>query len=127
LVKKKELIFADKLCEDSYIVSYYTNTDWNHEWKPPRISAVQLSAAITATARIYMYPYISRSDCYYTNTDSVIIGSPLSEEEITSTVLGKFKLEEIVKEGVFLAPKSYYLKTIDKKNILSHKGAVRNE
>lgn len=126
LLVKKELIFADKLSEDSYIVSYHTNTDWNHEWKPPRISAVQLSAAITATARIYMYPYISRSDCYYTDTDSVIIGSPLSEEEISSTVLGKFKLEYIVKDGVFLAPKSYYLKTIDKTNILRHKGAAKD-
>lgn len=126
LIKKKEIIFGDILSEDSYIISYYTNTDWNHDWKPPRISAVQLSAAITASARIYMYPYISRSDCYYTDTDSVIIGSPLPEEEITSTVLGKFKLEEIVKEGVFLAPKSYNLKTIDNINIIRHKGAAKD-
>jgi hypothetical protein len=125
LVKNKEFIFADKLCEDSYIVSYYTNTDWNHDWKPPRISAVQLSAAITASARIFMYPYISRSDCYYTDTDSVILGSRLPDDEVTSTVLGKFKLEEIVKEGVFLAPKSYSLHTSNDIHINKHKGAAK--
>jgi len=37
-------------------------------------SAVRISAAITASARIYMYPFISREDCYYTDTDSVILG-----------------------------------------------------
>ena len=57
-----------------------------------------------------MYQYISRRDCYYTDTDSAILGSPLIEEEI-SMELGKLKLEYFVDEGFFLAPKSYALAT----------------
>ncbi|KAL0386792.1 UNVERIFIED_CONTAM: DNA polymerase [Sesamum latifolium] len=52
-----------------------------------RGSAIQLAAAITASARIYMYPFISREDCYYTDTDSVVLGQPLPEEWIYSSTL----------------------------------------
>ncbi|KAJ1416382.1 DNA-directed DNA-polymerase, family B, mitochondria/virus [Sesbania bispinosa] len=63
-------------------------TEKDDYWDPPRISAVQLSAAVTACSRIYMYPYISRDDCYYTDTDSIVIGKPLPEEDVSSTELG---------------------------------------
>ncbi|KAL0315280.1 UNVERIFIED_CONTAM: DNA polymerase [Sesamum calycinum] len=69
--------------------------------EPPRISAIQLAAAITASARIYMYPFISREDCYYTDTDSVVLGQPLPEEWISSSTL---------EEG---------------DNVLKHKGAAK--
>ncbi|GKV53287.1 hypothetical protein SLEP1_g59819 [Rubroshorea leprosula] len=81
LTKTTDFIFADKLSEHYYIVSYhsYIYAEEESEWKPPRISAVQLAAAVTACARIHMYPYISRPDCYYTDTDSVVLGNPLPE------------------------------------------------
>ena len=41
-----------------------------------------------------MYPQIEREDCYYTDTDSVVLGKPLPEDVISSSVLGKFKLED---------------------------------
>lgn len=123
LTKKRDLILADKLCEYYYIVSYWSNTE--QDWSPPRISAVHLAAAITACSRIYMYQYISRPDCYYTDTDSVVLGSPLPEEEISNTVLGKFKLEYNIIEGIFLAPKSYYILTQEGKDILKHKGSAK--
>lgn len=72
-----------------------------------------------------MYPYISRPDCYYTDTDSVVLGSPLPEEEISSTELGKFKLEYNVIEGIFLAPKSYYIMSQEGKKIIKHKGLAK--
>lgn len=102
LVRHSELIFGDMLSENNYIVAYHSNTktDSNY-WNPPENSAVQLAAAITAYARIYMYPYISREDCYYTDTDSVVLGQPLPEGDISSTVLGKFKLEDRVMKGYF--------------------------
>lgn len=71
--------------------------------KQPPISAVQMSAAITAYARIHMYPYISRPDCVYTDTYFAILANPLPAEEVSSTELGKMKLECKVKTGVFLA------------------------
>ncbi|KAK8958377.1 hypothetical protein KSP40_PGU000629 [Platanthera guangdongensis] len=41
-----------------------------------------------------MYPYISREDSYYTDTDSVVLRNPLPGECISSVELGKFKLED---------------------------------
>lgn len=76
---------------------------------PPKNSAVQISAAITAYSRIFMHPFISREDCYYTDTDSVFLSQPLPEDMISSSVLGKFKLEEDrIVEAFFLASKIYY-------------------
>lgn len=128
LIKKSDLILGDKLSEYYYILSYLSNTEHvdDSDWNPPKISAVQLSAAITACARIYMYKYISRPDCYYTDTDSVVLGSPLPEEEISSTVLGKFKLENNIKKGIFLAPKSYSLLTQEDEGIIKHKGHAKS-
>lgn len=123
-----DLIYGDKLSDNYYIVSYVSNNKLvsDSEWSPPRISAVQLAAAITACARIYMYPYISRSDSYYTDTDSIVLSNPLPEEDISSTVLGKFKLEYIIKKGIFLAPKSYSLVTQDDKGHIKHKGIAKS-
>lgn len=73
-----------------------------------------------------MYKYISRPDCYYTDTDSVILGSPLPEDEISSIVLGKLKMEHYVKKGIFLAPKSYTLVTEDAGDIIKHKGPAKD-
>nr|GFC01120.1 hypothetical protein [Tanacetum cinerariifolium] len=68
------------------------------QWKPPSNSAIQLSAVIIASARIHIYPYISRDDCYYTDTDSVV-----------------------------LAPKQYYYKDKkEDKETLKHKGVAKN-
>ncbi len=51
------------------MVSYHSNMEKGLDyWKPPKNSAVQLAAAITVSASIYMYKYISREDCYYTLT-----------------------------------------------------------
>ena len=129
LMKKDNFQCAEKLTDHYYIVNCITNknsmTD-DTEWDPPRMSAVQLSAAITACARIHMYPYISRDDCYYTDTDSVVLGSPLPDEAISSTEMGKFKLEHLVKRGIFLAPKSYMLDIEDDRHIIKHKGPAKD-
>ena len=118
-------ISSYKLDEDKYIISYKTNVkgDITDEWKPPSNTAVHISAAITAYARIHMYPHISRNDCYYTDTDSIVVKNPLPEEEVSPTVLGKFKLEHEVAKGMFTAPKSYFLQTMTNDEIIKHKGA----
>ena len=109
------------------LVSYKINEEdsWTSEWDPPMLSAVCLSAAITACARIHMYSYISRSDCYYTDTDSVVLGSPLPEDRISSTELGKFKLEHFVDRAHFITPKCYLLKT-KSGNIIKNKGIAKD-
>ena len=110
LLMKTGFMHGAKITEDKYLVSYRCDdTEDFTSWRPPRISAVQLSAAITACARIHMYKYISREDCYYTDTDSVVLGSRLPDDEVSPNELGKLKLECSVREGIFLAPKSYML------------------
>lgn len=127
LTQRDNFIYGNKLSERYYIVGYasYTEDAEYNDWNPPRISAVQLAAAITACARIHMYKYISRPDCYYTDTDSVILENPLPEDEISSIELGKLKMEHFVKKGVFLAPKSYTLITKDAGDIIKHKGPAK--
>lgn len=128
LMKKDNFQSAEKLTDHYYIVNYITNSCSvdDDNWKAPKMSAVQLAAAITACARIHMYPYISRPDCYYTDTDSIVLGSPLSDDLISSTELGKFKLENHVQKGIFLAPKSYMLEIEDEGPILKHKGPAKD-
>nr|AVV32079.1 orf2565 [Helianthus annuus] len=129
LFKKDSFIYGSLLEKNKYIVSYHVNTGNTPEtWNPPKNGAVQLAAAITACARIYMYPYISREECYYTDTDSVVLGQPLPDELISSSVLGMLKLEARIVKGYFLAPKSYGFieKDADGKIVLKHKGAAKS-
>lgn len=129
LIQKANIISGNKLSDHYFMVSYHSHTGHasnSSDWKLPTNSAVQLSAAITACARIHMYKYISRPDCYYTDTDSAILGNPLPEDEISSIELGKLKQEHIVKKAYFLAPKSYTLLTSTDDIIIKHKGLAKN-
>lgn len=56
-----------------------------------------------------------------------MLGRPLPEEEISSTVIGKFKLEHEVALGYFLAPKAYILYNREGKQILKYKGAAKDQ
>ncbi|NP_064103.1 orf135 (mitochondrion) [Beta vulgaris subsp. vulgaris] len=90
---------------------------------PPKNSAVQLSTAITACARIHMYKYISRDDCYYTDTDSIVLSNPLPEDDVSSSELGKFKLEDQIKKEKEKLEREIAEKKIEKKEdqeILNH-------
>lgn len=73
-----------------------------------------------------MYKYISRDDCYYTDTDSAVLGNPLPEDEISSTELGKVKLEYRVNTGILLAAKNYLLQTDTDGDIIKHGGATKD-
>lgn len=130
LFRRPEFIDDVFIREDLYMVSYLTNPGKGPSyWEPPKNSAVQLAAAITACSRIYMYKYISREDCIYTDTDSIVLGNPLPEEDVSSSVLGKFKLEDKILEGFFLAPKCYSYTTEESdgyKKVYKYKGPGRN-
>uniref|UniRef100_A0A896YS35 DNA polymerase n=1 Tax=Coniophora puteana TaxID=80637 RepID=A0A896YS35_9AGAM len=58
---------------------------------------------------------------YYTDTDSIFIDKPLSDN-LVSEELGKMKLEYVLKDAVFLAPKVYAGMTDDGKFISKIKG-----
>nr|GEX29955.1 DNA polymerase-like [Tanacetum cinerariifolium] len=84
-------------------------------------------AAIIASARIYMYPYISRDDCYYTDTDSVVLSQPFPEELISSLILGMLKLEDQIVKGFFLAPKAYSYYTLEGSTVKKYKGPAKDK
>nr|WMB96964.1 hypothetical protein [Solanum melongena]WMB97176.1 hypothetical protein [Solanum aethiopicum] len=73
-----------------------------------------------------MYPYISRDDCHYTDTDSVLLNGLLPDEDISSTELGKFKLEYASYEGICLAAKSYSLFKEGHEDVIKHKGLAKS-
>ncbi|KAL8146228.1 hypothetical protein AgCh_004100 [Apium graveolens] len=117
ILRMDAFINGDTLNEDTHVVNFIKDLSTDG-WEPPKNAAVQITAVITACARIYMYPHISREDCYYTDIDSIVLGNPLSDEWISSSVLGKFKLEDQIASGVFLAPKSYCYITIDGEDVV---------
>jgi len=69
---------------------------------------IAIASAITAEARIFMSYFKNNPDfkLYYSDTDSIVIDSPLPDEMIGNK-LGQLKLEHKIKRAVFLAPKVY--------------------
>lgn len=73
----------------------------------PNVS-VAIASAITANSRIFMSQFknIPNLKIYYTDTDSLFTNKPLNKIFIGKE-LGKFKLENIFNDAVFLGPKVY--------------------
>jgi hypothetical protein len=86
--------------------------------------SVAVASAITAYARIHMSQFKNNPDftLYYTDTDSIYINKALPDYMISNTILGQMKLENVLTKAIFLAPKMYYLETIDGKVIYKVKG-----
>jgi DNA polymerase elongation subunit (family B) len=86
--------------------------------------SISIASAITAYARIHMSQFKNNPDfrLFYTDTDSAYIDRPLPDHLVNSKILGKMKLENIIDKAIFLAPKVYYLETIDGKVIYKIKG-----
>lgn len=128
MIYKPNFQSSDQLTDDKFLVNLVVNSKEvsDDEWQAPKMSAVYISAAITACARIHMYPFISDPACIYTDTDSLIRTSPLPEIYISSTELGKFKLEQFFKEVKLVAPKTWMGETKDGKYMIRFKGAGKD-
>lgn len=79
-------------------------------------SLVRFSAFITAQGRCILLKAFSdkilnQENLFYTDTDSIFVNKKLPENYVSSTILGKFKLEYEIKKGFFLAPKMYIVET----------------
>ena len=73
---------------------------------------VGIASQITAYSRSRLYNFIDKIismgySVYYTDTDSIITDCPPSKLNIDNYKLGELKLENLLKEGVFIAPKLY--------------------
>lgn len=96
---------------------------------------VSIASAITAYARIVMSQFKNnpKLKLFYTDTDSIHTNlSPTEMNElypgiIDNKSLGKLKIENIVTKAFYIAPKVYYLKTIDNKIIIKVKGLNKTD
>lgn len=86
-------------------------------------SAVHIAAAIASYARLTINEYknIPGNPCIMSDTDSVVLTKPLPDNLIGDE-LGQLKLVHIIKEGIFIKKKLYYLKTSDNQEIIKSSG-----
>lgn len=70
---------------------------------------VAISLFISSYARIHIFSliYKYKLNCYYMDTDSLVIDRSLPESEVGSE-LGKLKLEYIIRRGLHASPKLYW-------------------
>jgi DNA polymerase type B, organellar and viral len=89
---------------------------------------IAIASAITAYARIHMSQFKNnpKFNLFYSDTDSIYIDRPLSEDFVSNLILGKMKLENICKEAIFISPKVYFLINNENKTIYKVKGLSHN-
>ena len=88
---------------------------------------IAIASAITAYARMEManlLKYLVDNDytIFYKDTDSVVIDRELPDSMVSSSELGKLKLEFTLNKGIFLAPKVYCLETDEGQLVVKVKG-----
>lgn len=90
--------------EEELISEYITYKEEQlHDYRAP----VHMAAAITALARIHMHKALTKYDGFYTDTDSIFTKHKLPENEVSDSILGRFKLVGTVKNAYFLSTKAY--------------------
>lgn len=110
-----------------YKRGYISDSAYNDFLKEPEKKtgdlniSVHIASAITAYARIYMHKLKTqyKDSLYYSDTDSIIVDKPISDDLISKTELGLLKLEYKIKRGIFIAPKLYYIESEDNEIIKS--------
>lgn len=122
--KEQDLIFSGEQSIEDYeknkMKAIIKNKDLNY--------AVQIAAATTAYARIYMHKLKNQEniDIYYSDTDSIFCKQALPKKIVSKKRLGALKLEGKIIEGLFIAPKIYYIKYENGKEVMKCKG-ISNE
>lgn len=127
---KVEISTITELDKDLTLITCINNN--KYEAKPDNVirsfnGSIVHASLITASARVEMYNSIKLLTelgykIYYMDTDSLVVNKPLPAEMIDAAKLGKFKLENIYQEAVFLAPKVYAGITTDGREVIKIKG-----
>jgi hypothetical protein len=126
---KFEELFSDDIIDfvqlDNKIMVIYRSNQKNINTlldghKESHNVSIAIASAITAYARIHMSQFKNNSDynLFYSDTDSIYIDKPLSEDLVNSKILGKMKLENIIKKGEFKYYKSFSFDIEDVRNFL---------
>jgi hypothetical protein len=73
---------------------------------------VHIAAYVTAYARILLYESMMKvaktGEVAYCDTDSMVMDGQLPDDMVDNNEYGKWKLEGVIKEGIFIQPKLYY-------------------
>ena len=89
----------------------------------------QIGAYVTSYARLVLLDMLRRMDkispVYYCDTDSIVCGELPPHEFIHKTAIGKWDLEGILLDGIFLFPK-VYTEIKDDENTIKFKGISRD-
>ena len=127
--KNIEVISFTELSNDSNLVTFFNKGKYSNNLNLLNSynGCIAHASAITAGARTEMslvIKYLMENNyiIYYMDTDSLIVNKPLPEHFVSNFELGLFKLENIYKEAVFLAPKVYAGITADGNEIIKIKG-----
>jgi DNA polymerase type B, organellar and viral len=93
----------------------------------PGQTNVPIAAAVTAYSRMLIneLKLVAKHEelnLFYSDTDSLVTDGPMPSEYCDSSILGKLKLEHTFKEGIFVAPKIYYLELEDGSIVTKCKG-----
>ena len=91
-------------------------------------SAVHIAAAISSYARIIINEFknIPGNPCVMSDTDSIVLTKPLPKEK-TGKELGKMKLEQEIKQGIFIRKKLYFILNSNNQEIIKASGLDSNK
>ncbi len=137
---KQNTIIENKSLGELQLITYLLNQDILDYTKDKDLKTIQrylkgipgqtnvpIAAAVTAYSRmiINQMKLVALNEglkLYYSDTDSLVVNGPMPPEYLDIAELGKLKLEHTIKEGIFVAPKIYYLKTDENQEVLKCKG-----
>lgn len=144
LFKSKNVIFQSKL-HDKFILKYNNNVNKEiinlvnkYDNNNTLIDAVKqvgvtsnvsIAAAITGWALIKLSRVLNIKDnkLIYSDTDSAFLEKKLDDSLISETEIGKFKLENVMDEGIFISPKFYGFKNEKGDVIIKSKGVPKDK
>ena len=106
-MNSNKVINATFISEDKYYVELQKTLKFQKQ------SSVQISAAITSYARVYLYELFIKLknlniNMFYTDTDSIVTDKKIPDDWC-GIDLGKFKLVSLIMNGFFLNQKIYYI------------------
>lgn len=95
--------------------SHYMVLSPNNSIHPDHIgSLVHIASYITSLSRLHLFQqmhkihFVLGGKVFYCDTDSIFTNVKMDENDISSTVLGKWKLETSVTKALFFGSKSYF-------------------